>query len=233
MHTANLIMDFQGHRERISAEVTGLGKNQMVLRYTWLKCHNPTIDWIKGVVKMDKCPPSCRHLQDKSKFMQHVEHIEGIAAEKAYHLRAADISEKPKMLRTAEEIIPPQFHKYLKVFSEKEAERFPVKKPWDHAIDLKESFVPKKGRNIPLSHDEQEEVSKYLDEQLAKGYIRPSKSPQTSPIFFIPKKEGKKHMVTDYWYLNEHTVKNNYPLPLISQLVDKLQGAKMFTKMDV
>ena len=52
-------------------------------------------------------------------------------------------------------------------------------------------------------------------------------------MFFVPKKDGKKRMVQDYHYLNKHTVKNNYPLPLITQLVDKLQGTKMFTKMDL
>ena len=54
-----------------------------------------------------------------------------------------------------------------------------------------------------------------------------------SPVFFIPKKDGKNQMVQDYCYLNEHTVKNNYLLPLISQLIDKLKGAKMFIKMDL
>ena len=111
----------------------------------------------------------------------------------------------------------------------------PTRKPWDHAIDMKDTYKPKKGRLIPLSVTEQEEVSAFIDDQLKKGYIqvRPSKSEQTSPVFFVPKKNGKKRMVQDYRYLNEHTVKNNYPLPFISQLVDKLKGAKMFTKMDL
>ena len=108
-----------------------------------------------------------------------------------------------------------------------------LQKPWDHTIDLKDTFKPKKGHIIPLSPAEQEEVTAFLDDQLKKGYICPSKSPQTSPVFFIPKKDGKKQMVQDYRYLNEHTVKNNYLLPLIAQLVDKLQGAKLFTKMDL
>ena len=108
-----------------------------------------------------------------------------------------------------------------------------IRKPWDHAIDLKDTFKPKKGRIIPLLPQEQEEVTVFLDDQLKKGYIRPSKSPQTSPVFFVPKKDGKKRMVQDYQYLNEFTVKNNYPLPLIRQLVDKLQGSKLFTKMDL
>ena len=55
----------------------------------------------------------------------------------------------------------------------------PIRKPWDHAIDLKDTFKPKKGRIIPLSPQEQEEVTMFLDDQLKKGYIRPSKSPQT------------------------------------------------------
>jgi len=109
----------------------------------------------------------------------------------------------------------------------------PLRKPWDHGIDLRDNFPPKKGHLIPLSVDEQKEVEDFVDDQLAKGYIRPSISPQTSPVFFVPKKDGKKRMVQDYCYLNEWTVKNNYPLPLISQLVDKLKGCKLFMKMDL
>ena len=109
----------------------------------------------------------------------------------------------------------------------------PLRKPWDHAIDLKDTFQPKKDHIIPLSLTDQEEVSTFIDDQLQKGYIQPFKSEQTSPVFFVPKKDGKKRMVQDYHYLNEHMVKNNYPLPLISQLVNKLKGAKLFTKMNL
>jgi hypothetical protein len=131
------------------------------------------------------------------------------------------------------DLVPKTYHQYLKVFSKKESERMPIRKPWDHAIDLKETFKPKKGRLIPLSPEEQKEVSDFIDDQLSKKFIRPSKSEQTSPVFFVPKKDGQKQMVQDYRYLNEHMVKNNYPLPLISQLVDKLKGSKWFTKIDL
>ena len=94
-------------------------------------------------------------------------------------------------------------------------------------------FKPKKGQLIPLSVEEQKEVSEFIDEQLAKGYIHPSKSEQTSPVFFMLKKDGRKWMVQDYQYLNEHMVQNNYPLPLISQLVDKLKGSQYFMKIDL
>ena len=76
---------------------------------------------------------------------------------------------------------------------------------------------------IPLSPEEQKEVSEFVNEQLAKGYIHLSKSEQTSPVFFMLKKDRRKRMVQDYRYLNKHTVWNNYPLPLISQLVNKLK----------
>ena len=84
-----------------------------------------------------------------------------------------------------------------------------------------------------MSPEEQKEVSEFIDEQLTKGSIRPSKSEQTSPVFFVLKKDGCKRMVQDYRYLNKHTVRNNYPLPLISQLVDKLKGSQYFMKIDL
>ena len=173
-------------------------------------------------------------LQPKSTFLASLKkeeyNIQYQVHETIYALEAQQ--EKPKE-KTPEELVPKEYHKFLKVFSKKEFERMPLRKPWDHAIDLKDTFKPKKGHIIPLSPAEQEEVMAFLDDQLKKGYICPSKSSQTSPVFFVPKKDGKKQMVQDDCYLNKHTVKNNYPLPLIMQLVDKLQGAKLFTKMDL
>ena len=66
----------------------------------------------------------------------------------------------------------------------------PTRKTWDHAIDLKEMFKPQKERIYPLSKDERKEVQKFVDNQLKKGYIRPSKSPQTLPVFLWVKRMG-------------------------------------------
>jgi hypothetical protein len=93
--------------------------------------------------------------------------------------------------KTPEELVPTAFHKYLTVFEQEASECMPVCKPWDHAIDLKPDFQPKKGKIYPLSPEEQKEVQDFLSAQLEKGYIRPSKSPQTSPVFFIAKKDDK------------------------------------------
>ena len=80
-------------------------------------------------------------------------------------------------LRTVEKMVPRWFHKYLKVFEKKESERMLTRKAWNHAIDLKEGFVPKKEKIYPLSKVEREEVQEFVKDQLKKGYIRPSKSP--------------------------------------------------------
>ena len=76
-------------------------------------------------------------------------------------------------------------------------------------------------------------MQEFVKDQLRKRYIRPSKSLQTLPVFFVPKKDGKKRMVQDYRYLNSWTVKNNYPLPLILDLIDSIRKKKVFTKMDL
>ena len=79
--------------------------------------------------------------------------------------------------------------------------------------------MPRKRKVYPLSREEREEMCKFIQKQLRKGYIRLSKSPQTTPVFFIGKKNGKKRMVQNYRYLNEWTIKNNYPLSLILDVV--------------
>jgi len=90
------------------------------------------------------------------------------------------------------EIVPQKFHKWLKVFGKVELERMPIRKLWDHAINLKEDFIPRKRRLYLMSRQEKEEVREFVEEQLRKRYIRLSKSPQTSPVFFVGKKDGKK-----------------------------------------
>jgi len=112
-------------------------------------------------------------------------------------------------------------------------EKMPTRKPWDHAINLKEDLVPKKERTYLISRQEKKEVREFVEEQLRKEYIRPSKLPQTLPVFFVEKKNEMKRMVQDYWYLNKGTVKDNYPLSLILDLIDTMGTKRVFTKMDL
>ena len=72
-----------------------------------------------------------------------------------------------------------------------------------------------------------------MEDQLRKGYIRLSKLPQTLLVFFIGKKDGSKRIVIDYCNLNDQTIKNNYPLLLITELINNIGSKKVFTKMDL
>ena len=135
--------------------------------------------------------------------------------------------------RKIKEMVLKKFLRWKKVFGKVDSERMLTRKIWDHAIDLKETFKPQKGKIYPLSKNEREEVQSFVNDQLRKEYIRPSKSPQMSPVFFVGKKDGSKRMVMDYCSLNDQTVKNNYPLSLITDLIDNMGSKRVFTKMDL
>jgi hypothetical protein len=131
-------------------------------------------------------------------------------------------------------MVPEPYRDFAKVFSEEGSHRLPKHQPWDHAIDLEPDAVTHwKVKSYPMSPAEQVELDKWLEENLAKGYLRPSKSPMASPVFFIKKKDGKLRLVQDYRRLNKITIKNCYPLPLAADIVNRLTGAQHFTKFDV
>jgi len=104
---------------------------------------------------------------------------------------------------------------------------------WDHAIELIPGVEPKSSKVYPLSPLEQTELDTFLEENLCTRRIQPSKSPIAAPVFFIKKKDSLLQLVQDYCTLNTITIKNRYSLPLISELVSQLRGAKYFTKLDV
>jgi hypothetical protein len=117
--------------------------------------------------------------------------------------------------------LPKEYKRHVKVFSEREAQQFPGPRIWDHAIELKKdtpSTIP--GKVYALMQVEQKALQEFLVEHLRKGYIRPSKSPYTSPFFFIKKKDGKLCLVQDYRKVNKWTIRNQYPLPLIPELIN-------------
>ena len=84
-----------------------------------------------------------------------------------------------------------------------------------------------------MTREEDAALDKFIDEQLLKGYIEPSKSPYASPFFFVKKKDGKLRPVQDYRTLNAWTVRNQYPLPLIPVLIHNLGGVYVYSKLDV
>jgi len=119
------------------------------------------------------------------------------------------------------------------VFSKATFDHLPPRRPWDHAIELKADMKPLTSKIYPLSKSEQVVLDEFIEEHLSSGRIRPSKSPIAAPFFFVKKKDGSLRPVQDYRRLNEMTIRNRYPLPLVSELIDKLKGAQYFTKLDI
>ena len=114
------------------------------------------------------------------------------AAGYTYSTELAQKANQDKPKRTFEEIVPEEYRQYSKVFSESESERLPEHKPYDHGIDLKpDAPETLRSKVYPMPPNEQEELDRFLEENLRKGYIVPSKSPMASPVFFVKKKDGK------------------------------------------
>jgi len=133
MHQVECNMFFKGHIERVRMDVCNLEKTEVILGMPWLAAHNPEIDWEKGGVKMTRYPPIYRRKKKKEKNKE-----------------VRKIEEK----KTVEELVPRRFWKWKKVFGKAESERIPVRKAWDHTIELKEGFVSKKEKVYSLSREE-------------------------------------------------------------------------------
>jgi len=152
-HQVECNMFFKEHIERVRMDMCNLGKTKLILEMLWLAAHNPEIDWEKGEVKMMHCPPICGKRKQEGKEKK---------------VRKTEKNENEEVLR---ELVPRRFWKWKKVFGKKESKRMLVEKTWDHAIELKEGFMPRKGKIYSLSREEREEVQKFIEDQLRKGYI--------------------------------------------------------------
>ena len=236
-----LRLKIKDHAELVRLAVTKIETAEIFLGHDWLKDHNPSINWTDNTLVFDRCPKSCGYLE---KLLGPDFDDESVSLEEGDRLLMVTFDLEKELQNRA--IVPnegPDFiAEFPDVFSAQEFDQLPEHRPWDHAIDLTEGFVPSNCKIYPLSADEQEELAKFLDENLRTGRIRPSKSPMASSFFFIKKGERKAgdkkkkaelRPVQDYRKLNSGTIPNKYPLPLIQELLDKTQHSRFFTKLDV
>ncbi|KAJ1038222.1 hypothetical protein NDA10_006570 [Ustilago hordei] len=128
--------------------------------------------------------------------------------------------------------IPKPYQHLQDVFDEVEADKLPHHTEHDLHLELIEGGKPPQGPLYLKGPREMSKLRRYLDENLEKGFIRPSKSPAQSPVLFIPKKDGGLRLCVDYRGLNEITVKNRAPLPLIEEQLFLLRKARIYTKLD-
>ncbi|GLB43475.1 putative retrotransposable element tf2 155 kda protein type 1-like [Lyophyllum shimeji] len=255
----DLVLRYNGHSERVVFAVTDLGEQDMILGYTWLKEHNPEIDWAAGTVSMSRCPARCQTCREEVKVERKARNktraairacrSSGVPApepelddipelypdpdceddpppeanpetDPVPDSREADTMEEaeafarnsaPKDFRDA---VPDYLHDFEDVFSKAAFDELPERKQWDHAIELEPGSTPSSCKVYPLAPNEQAKLDAFLEEKSQK-------------------KDGSLRLVQDYRALNAITVKDRYPLPLISELINNLRGARYFTKLDV
>ena len=114
-----------------------------------------------------------------------------------------------------------------------EADILPLYSPYDHAIRLKEGTQAPTSVLYGISQNKTQELRRYLDKNLSKGFIRASRLESAAPVLFIKKPGSSLRFCVDYRGLNAVTVKNRYPLPLILEILNRLSRAKIFTKLDI
>ena len=133
-----------------------------------------------------------------------------------------------------EEILPTYCHAYFDIFRQKKGlQTLPPHREYDMKIDLQSSAKLPVAKLYQLPEDQRQVLLDTLDRETKAGRIRPSNASYGSPMFFVPKKDGRHRMVVDYRRLNEGTIPDVYPLPLIDQITNELSGAKYFTKLDL
>jgi hypothetical protein len=153
-------------------------------------------------------------------------------------LKDTDINKflAPKAGLTKEEIItrlPEWLTDLNEAFQPKLANHLPQRRAWDHKIEITPGKEPPYMKNRPFSPKELLVVRKWLDDNLSKGFIRESRSRSAAPLLLASKPGGGVRICQDYRGLNNVTIKNRYPLPLIRETLDALCNAKVYTKLDI
>uniref|UniRef100_A0A1A8D4D5 Gypsy retrotransposon integrase-like protein 1 n=1 Tax=Nothobranchius kadleci TaxID=1051664 RepID=A0A1A8D4D5_NOTKA len=200
------------HHESLTFFVFPCHQSEIVLGHPWLSLHNPRINWVSNRVEewSNQCHVSCL----------------GTARIRS----ECRTPEQPPPDLTG---VPKEYFDLLQVFSKDKASSLPPHRPFDCAIDLFPGAPLPSSRLYNISRPERECMEKYISESLSAGIIRPSTSPLGAGFFFVTKKDGTLRPCIDYRGLNQITVRNKYPLPLLSSTFEPVQDASIFTKLDL
>lgn len=243
--TVHLWMESYGRKEQITLDITEIGDKDVILGIPWLRRSNPRIDWITGQVQWEE--PLASEGKPKKRISRNERRAQERNQQKIMALlkksepRLEPISEGSRLsmseersnLTTLIDNIPAEYRIYGRLFSPEFETGLPEHSPFDHEIPLKEGIQPKLHKIYGLNPTQMEALDEYLAENLKKGYIRPLTLPAGYPILFVPKKNGKLRLCVDYRQLNDITIKNCYPLPLIGEFRDMLYQAQWFTTLDL
>ncbi len=201
------------HHENISFYIIFSPNNPVILGLPWLGSHNPHISWRDGqIIHWDNtCHEHC---------------LTPIAP---LPLQSITLTEQNPDIAG----LPTEYADLTEAFSKIKASQLPPHRSSDCSIELLPGTTPPKGRSFPLSQPESKAMKAYIEEELTKGFIRPSTSPASAGFFFVKKKYGGLQPCIDYRGLNDITVKFRYPLPLVPSALEQLRQAKYFTNLDL
>ena len=252
-------VNFGEHAEFLDFHVMKLPKYDAILGKSWLDRWNPEIDWKKNTVtiKIGRRTVVLNGVQDSEKreelssvFKSGID-IQEVSAQCMRRLAQRE----PVYLAVVRSVekdddqtveinddktktpYPKEVQKILKeyadVFPKDLPAGLPPQRDVDHRIELIPGAEPPHKAPYRMSPQGLDELKKQLKDLTEKGYIQPSISPFGAPVLFVPKKDGSIRMCVDYRALNKVTIHNRYPLPRIDELLDRLRGAKFFTKIDL
>ena len=226
---ASLEVEINRHKETLEVAVTDLDRMDMFLGHDWLVKYNPEVNWKNRTIKFMRCPGSCTMTHKDIQFNSRR------TKEMAMNKMEQDngkIGKEPDKMNP--EDLPEYIQPFTHLFNKNKFKKLPKRHEWDHEINLMDK-APKKlnAKAYAMMLKEEEALNQWLDEQLKAKLIMESKSRYAAPCFYIPKKNGSLRLVQDYRKLNQVTIKDKMPLPLIGKVIDKLKEARYFNKLDL
>jgi len=214
----------------IPAFVTTLGGYHLTLGIPWLKHHDVKIDFASNSLTFETeycLNNSVNDVTMAYRIEEELPHfLRAYAAQCALGYKVLDKDE-------VFQIPPKQNHEFLPLFLEKTEDQPPPHGRFDDEIPLRPGFLPPFGPVYRLSPSQLSALYEWLNENLHKKFIRELSSGAASPILFVRKKEGSLGLCVDYRGLNERTINNRYPLPLVKETFIQPSQAKIFTKLDI
>ena len=237
-YTEPLDLRHQQHHDRQSFEVSPMEPSfDMVLPHWYLQVHQPSgfFDNCPRFVS-EWCQYNCTKEKSGQLDIEYDPHLlENVDPTTVGTLDIVGVCGQGVELSDWRSLVPKRYQEYSDLFDpEGISAELPPHRSYDHAIDLKDGSQPPWGPIYALSQVELDALKEYLEEMLRTGKIRPSKSPAGAPILFVPKPHGRGlRLCVDYRGLNKVTILNRYPLPLMNELRDRVQGSKIFSKIDL
>lgn len=221
----------------ITLHSINMDDEDILLGLPWLQEVNPLFDWETmswryriGTSKIDIEDPEtfARTIQEEQPeqlYYWNGDKIPQGSVDEANTNRIFTVRDNIHLQRIMEE--------FQDVFSKDAAAQLEENPIVTHSIRLKPGTEPPYGPLYNLSVNELDTLRKYIEEMLARQWIRPSTSPAGAPVLFIRKKDGTLRLCVDYRGLNKITIKDRYPIPLVDEMLDRLEGAKCFSKLDL